>query len=852
MALIRTELTTINPLSVANNMVAGDIAIDGNILVMNAREQGVLVYEHTPGPVGSGYLDDTWDLIATLITGADTRSVAIDGDTIAAGCLGNKVALFIRPAVGGWVDAGVTALLTTSTGDAAGVGDTKLAVANDAVFASYEGLDSPVAPHGGRVYIWRKPSTGWTNATENEFITGSDTAVRDKFGQSIATRKSDSRLIVGAHFKGAETVGPRGGAYLFDDELVDVPSGSFDYDLEPKSIFEGQAVTHAAVDNLDETNFVVSYKIDDVTAISYVRLGQMVAGVPSYGAAQQFTAGQPTIATRNPSVMYFDANTIVVAYAQHTEKGYVIVGTIAGGVITWGTPVQFSNATGVTDQGGLRCRITMRKLDATRFALCYQDRSVSGGVGKLLVKVGTISGTSASFGAEAECDDNSRSAPCMEVLDTDKLLLAWQEQGWSGRLRVAEVSGTTVTFGTATTTDFTDVGTTDALQLAVVDSETAVVVWERTTQTAGMVVGVSGTTVSLNTPVEGTFGPMSYQSSNGCSRMRPVDDSKVALFTTIGTSNSITIVAEVDGTSIVWNAPTTVTSHVFGFGDMVVLDASTILVYFTELSTQYGAERQGALPQPYNQYVQVDSMSPVDPANSLGFGQYVAINETVAAVQANKDVTNTSPVYIFREAGGFAAPDVILHPFPDHDSSLGLAIDPSGERLLIQSQKENGLSIPSVLYYPAVSGVWSLELTFKPLDGLEGQFGRGLAILGDFSYVGDAQFSPEPITPTMEGQALIFYNGVVVDTEVTIDDLIAEVEGLGLSAGQERRLLAKLLHVKRALTDPKNEALAEMLAVNLLHAFINAVEAQREKALTVEEADSLILQAEALIETLLQ
>jgi hypothetical protein len=77
------------------------------------------------------------------------------------------------------------------------------------------------------------------------------------------------------------------------------------------------------------------------------------------------------------------------------------------------------------------------------------------------------------------------------------------------------------------------------------------------------------------------------------------------------------------------------------------------------------------------------------------------------------------------------------------------------------------------------------------------------------------------------------------------DDLIAEVQSLGLPQGTENSLVAKLNAAQSSL-EQGNTAAAE----GQLTAFINEVSAQRGKKIPAAEADALIAQAQAIIDIL--
>jgi hypothetical protein len=76
-----------------------------------------------------------------------------------------------------------------------------------------------------------------------------------------------------------------------------------------------------------------------------------------------------------------------------------------------------------------------------------------------------------------------------------------------------------------------------------------------------------------------------------------------------------------------------------------------------------------------------------------------------------------------------------------------------------------------------------------------------------------------------------------------VEDLIEIVGDLDLKGGLETALLASLTNALDKIGDGAVEP-----AIGMLEAFINKVEAQRGKALTDEEADSLIALARQAVE----
>ena len=89
----------------------------------------------------------------------------------------------------------------------------------------------------------------------------------------------------------------------------------------------------------------------------------------------------------------------------------------------------------------------------------------------------------------------------------------------------------------------------------------------------------------------------------------------------------------------------------------------------------------------------------------------------------------------------------------------------------------------------------------------------------------------------------------VGDSSADFVDYLAEaVEALDLPKGTANSLQAKLDAAKKKLTDANDDN--DVAAINTLGAFINEVEAQRDKKIPEADADALIALAQAIIDLL--
>jgi methionine-rich copper-binding protein CopC len=111
----------------------------------------------------------------------------------------------------------------------------------------------------------------------------------------------------------------------------------------------------------------------------------------------------------------------------------------------------------------------------------------------------------------------------------------------------------------------------------------------------------------------------------------------------------------------------------------------------------------------------------------------------------------------------------------------------------------------------------------------------------------------ETYTVTIQG---LDHQGIVMETPYswsftvktsaeTAQDLSTQVDGLGLPKGIEKGLLAKLDTAGKKITQEQYTP-----ARNTLNAFINEINAQRRKALTMAQADELIATAQRIINSI--
>ena len=219
-------------------------------------------------------------------------------------------------------------------------------------------------------------------------------------------------------------------------------------------------------------------KVGDIGACFDSSNNKVVIAYRDYGNSQYGTAIVGTVsstsisfgseavfesATTDYSNAVFDSNSnkVVIFYKDggNSSYGTSVVATVSGTSISFGTPVVFESAASTGDQYGATFDTT-----ANKTVVVYKD---TGDSNKLKGIVGTVSGTSISYGSAADITTNNSSYPSAVYMpDANKTLVAYTDEGASliGVLSFGTISGTDISFSTPETfrgaSDYTTRATT--------------------------------------------------------------------------------------------------------------------------------------------------------------------------------------------------------------------------------------------------------------------------------------------------------------------------------------------------------------------------------------------------------
>ena len=331
-----------------------------------------------------------------------------------------------------------------------------------------------------------------------------------------------------------------------DGTVSAVSSTSISQGAGSNATFESGAVTYVEV-AYDTANDKFVYIYSDAGNSSY---GTAVVGTVS-GTSISF--GSPVVfesaSVRYTGVVYdSNAGKIVIVYQDqaNTEKGTAIVGTVSGTSISFGSAALFNN--GVTTWISAAFDSTNNKV-----VVAYQDESNSNqGTGI----VGTVSGTSISFGSEAIFNTGTTGSNYTSTTydsGNGKIVVAFQDKSNSsyGTAVVGTVSGTSISWGSKVV--YHNAGSCDQTSIAY-DSDSGKVIvacrYETNLDHGITYVGtVSGTSIS--------FGSLTTFNSGTTNEMKLVYDPNAQLITAFyrdGSSSSYlkANTGIVSGTSVTW------------------------------------------------------------------------------------------------------------------------------------------------------------------------------------------------------------------------------------------------------------------------------------------------------------
>ena len=228
------------------------------------------------------------------------------------------------------------------------------------------------------------------------------------------------------------------------------------------------------------------------------------SGATNYATAIVGTVSGSTITFGTPVVIssngyanevraVFDSNVnkVICVSLQGTSNARASVGTVSGTSISFGSEVTFNGST--TGLGQMAFDST-----ANKALISYRDDANSDAG---TVVVATVSGTSISFGAETVFESNQCSYPALIYdANANKTVLAYSHIGDSsrGKARIGTITGTSISFGAAVV--FNSSSTSNCWGTFIPSTNKIFLAYTAANHGTGIVGTVSGTSISFGAP----------------------------------------------------------------------------------------------------------------------------------------------------------------------------------------------------------------------------------------------------------------------------------------------------------------------------------------------------------------
>ena len=236
---------------------------------------------------------------------------------------------------------------------------------------------------------------------------------------------------------------------------------------------------------------VIAYH-DDGNQLGKAIVGTVSGTSISFGTAATFQSSESVLI----SATYDSANEkVIIAYREGSANyGHAVVGTVSGTSISFGTPVVFESALSTAIQA------TYDSANE-KVVISYRDGGNSN-YGTAIV--GTVSGTSISFGSPTVYNQGNTTSTITFDSANNKVVIAYKDGGNSnyGTVIVGTVSGTSISFGSPVV--FNSNGSTTPLATYDSTNQKVVIAYrDAGNSDYGTVIAgtVSGTSISFGTPV---------------------------------------------------------------------------------------------------------------------------------------------------------------------------------------------------------------------------------------------------------------------------------------------------------------------------------------------------------------
>jgi hypothetical protein len=326
----------------------------------------------------------------------------------------------------------------------------------------------------------------------------------------------------------------------------------------PEYIFRNANTSTIATSyNAATQTVVIAYRDDTASGVGRAIVGTVSGTAITFGSPVTFSGVDALFGAIAMTYDSVGQKTVIFYVVFDSGAGvryiYSVVGTVSGTSISFG-----SRATVISSSWTLGLGINGATYDSnTQRVVVVYSAGISSVTGT--ASVGTVSGTSISFGSGVTFATNTIERSCVYDVASQKVVVAYRNDSNSlfGTATVGTVSGTTISFGTAVV--FNSATTSSPALIYDPNTQKTIIAWSSSTVSSAIVGTVSGTSISFGTAA-------SFVATTSASNLVGTYDANaqrvVLAYTVGGTGFGGTSVGTVSGTSI-------------SFGSMVTFNAAS-------------------------------------------------------------------------------------------------------------------------------------------------------------------------------------------------------------------------------------------------------------------------------------
>ncbi|MCB9803023.1 hypothetical protein H6761_03350 [Candidatus Nomurabacteria bacterium] len=247
---------------------------------------------------------------------------------------------------------------------------------------------------------------------------------------------------------------------------------------------------------LSSTKFVVAYRDNANGNYGQAVVGTVSGTTISYGSEYPFNG---TNVSYRPAVTALSSTKFVVVYQDNASSDLVTkVGSVSGNAISYGS--------GTTVHTGGQNDVRLATLDDSHFVIIFEDSAA----GNSVAYVGTVTGTSIAFGSEYTYNTGLLREPNITALDANTILIVYEDSANSsyGTAIVGTISGTTISFGSEYVYESE---ATRYHATSKIDASNAVISYRKSTLDGySRIATIDGTTISFLDSVNYTANIVAY------------------------------------------------------------------------------------------------------------------------------------------------------------------------------------------------------------------------------------------------------------------------------------------------------------------------------------------------------